>query len=192
MITLKVTPYPDHSGLEATWLDQIKAPDKVIPDVPEVPAVLNEDGNEVSPLIPSIPESIQVGEVTETQVWCQSYHPTQMQMFRDKAAEFGTSLADYEGLISAIESTYIPPPPEPIQVPQVIEALQGLLALDRVGMSSYYETWANAPERTFAQKAFINKALTWKRDDPTLNTAASNLGLTSEQVDNLFLLASSL
>lgn len=78
------------------------------------------------------------------------------------------------------------------QVPQVIEALQGLLALNNAGYASFYESWANSPDRTFAQKAFINKALHWKRDDPTLNSAASDLGLTSEQVDSLFVLAATL
>lgn len=73
-----------------------------------------------------------------------------------------------------------------------VTALQALLALDHEGMASLYETWANDPSRTFAQKAFINKALTWKRDDPTLNAAAVDLGLTSTQLDNLFALAATL
>jgi hypothetical protein len=76
--------------------------------------------------------------------------------------------------------------------PQSIDALQGLLALDREGMAGFYETWASAPDRTFAQRAFIDKALTWKRNDPTLNAAASDLGLTSAQVDSLFQLAATL
>lgn len=79
-----------------------------------------------------------------------------------------------------------------VQVPQAITALQGLLALDHEGFASYYEAWASAPDRTFAQRAFINKALHWQRDDPTLNAAASDLGLTSEQVDSLFILAATL
>ena len=86
-------------------------------------------------------------------------------------------------------SEYQPPIVAPDPVPQSIDALQGLLALDHEGMAGFYETWASAPERTFAQRAFINKALTWKRNDPTLNAAASDLGLTSTQVDSLFTLA---
>jgi len=186
MIILKIIPYPDNSGFEATWLEQIKCPDV---EIPAKEAVIDPEGNEISP---AEPERTEPGAVTETQVWCQSYHPTQVQMFRDKAIEFGTSVAEHETMLVSIEAAYVPPAPEPVQVPQVIGALQGLLALDQAGMSSYYETWANAPERTFAQKAFINKATTWKRDDPTLNTAAVDLGLTTEQVDNLFILASSL
>ena len=80
----------------------------------------------------------------------------------------------------------------PVGTPQVIAALQGLLAIDQAGLSASYDVWANDPSRTFAQKAFINKALTWKRDDPTLNAAALDLGLTSTQLDNLFALAATL
>lgn len=74
-------------------------------------------------------------------------------------------------------------------VPERIEALNGLLVLDQAGLSAAYTAWANAPERTFAQRAFINKAMTWRRDDPTLNAAATDLGLSSAQVDALFIQA---
>lgn len=66
MIILKVIPYPDNTGLEATWLDN------------------------------------------EQQVWCQSYHPTQMQMFKDRSLAFGTDITEYTDLIASIESGYIP------------------------------------------------------------------------------------
>lgn len=183
MIILKIIPYPDNSGFEATWLEQIKSPDV---EIPAKEAVFDTEGNEISPAELARTEP---GVETETQVWCQSYHPTQTQMFREKAMEFGTSVAEHETMLASIEAAYVPPPPEPVQVPQVITALQGLLALGKAEMSSYYETWANAPDRTFAQKAFINKAMTWRRDDPTLDAAATDLGLTAEQVDNLFILA---
>lgn len=82
------------------------------------------------------------------------------------------------------------PPASP--VPKSITALQGLLAIDHFGLSSAYEAWANNPDLTFAQRAFINKAQTWNRDDATLNAAAISLGLTSEQVDSMFILAATL
>ena len=47
----------------------------------------------------------------------------------------------------------------------------------------------NDPARTFAERVFINKALTWRRDDPTLQAAAEALELSSEQVDQLFIAA---
>jgi len=77
-------------------------------------------------------------------------------------------------------------------VPEKIEALNGLLVLDAAGLSGAYEAWANSPDRTFAQKAFITKAIHWRRDDPTLAAAASELGLTDTQIDDLFIAASQL
>ena len=74
-------------------------------------------------------------------------------------------------------------------VPDAVPALEALLALDAAGLSADYEAWANDPARTFAQRAFINKALTWRRDDPTLQAAAEALELSSEQVDQLFISA---
>jgi hypothetical protein len=76
------------------------------------------------------------------------------------------------------------------RVPKRIEVLQGLLAIDQAGLSGVYESWINSPERTFAEKAFINKARTWRRDDPILQAAATEIGLTKEQLDQLFILAS--
>ena len=83
------------------------------------------------------------------------------------------------------------PPPAP-QVPESVPALEALLALDAAGISADYEAWANDPARTFAERAFINKALTWRRDDPTLQAAAEALELSSEQVDQLFIAADQL
>lgn len=76
--------------------------------------------------------------------------------------------------------------------PTEIAALQGLLAIDQAGMADEYEAWATNPARTFAERAFINKALTWKRNDPTLALAAASLGLTDAQVDGMFELAATL
>lgn len=77
----------------------------------------------------------------------------------------------------------------PVTVPQAISALNGLLTLDEAGLSAAYQSWVEAPERTFAQKAFIEKAMTWRRNDPVVLAAAEALQLTSEQVDALFILA---
>ena len=80
----------------------------------------------------------------------------------------------------------LPPAPAP-QVPEAVPALEALLALDAAGLSDAYETWATDPARTFAERAFINKAQNWRRDDPTLQAAAEALELSSEQVDQLFI-----
>ena len=75
-------------------------------------------------------------------------------------------------------------------VPQRVTALQGLLAIDEAGLSSAYNSWAASNDRTFAERAYIDKALHWNREDPVLIAGATALGLTSEQLDELFISAS--
>lgn len=81
-------------------------------------------------------------------------------------------------------------PPTPTVDVNRIEALNGLLMLDQAGLGAAYTAWATSPDRTFAQRAFIDKAIYWRREDPTLAAAAAAFGLTSEQVDALFAQAS--
>ena len=45
---------------------------------------------------------------------------------------------------------------------------------------------------TSVQKAFINRAQIWKRDDAALLSATAMFGLTDLQVDDLFISASKL
>jgi len=83
-------------------------------------------------------------------------------------------------------------PEVPVTAPQSVTALQGMLAIDAAGLSAAYEAWASDPGRTFAERAFINKALNWRRNDPVLLAGAQVLGLTSENLDSLFIAAASL
>ena len=78
-----------------------------------------------------------------------------------------------------------PEPAEPDPVMRVT-ALQGLLAIDVAGLSEQYEAWAKDPARTFAERAFIDRAQYWERNDQTLVSAATALGLGDAQIDALF------
>ena len=84
------------------------------------------------------------------------------------------------------------PEPDANPVPQVVDAIQGLKALDAAGMSAAYEAWASSPDRTFLERAFIQREQRWRRDDPTLMAGATALGLSAEQLDDLFRLADTL
>ena len=77
-------------------------------------------------------------------------------------------------------------------VPQEVDATSALKAIDQANLSSAYTAWASAPDRSFSERAFIDKAAVWKRNDPVLLAGAAALGLTSEQVDQLFILAATL
>lgn len=101
----------------------------------------------------------------------------------------GEQVAQWSGAGWVVLDSYPDVPAPTLQVPQAVPALEALLALDAAGLAADYEAWANDPARTFAERAFINKALTWRRDDPTLQAAAEALELSSEQVDQLFIAA---
>lgn len=76
--------------------------------------------------------------------------------------------------------------------PQEVTALQGLLAISQSGLANAYEAWAADPARTFAEKAFISRAMTWRYDDPILSAGCVTLGISDEQKKQLFILAASL
>lgn len=98
-------------------------------------------------------------------------------------SRFGFTESDFPNAPKPNLPEYVPTPPEP--APR-ITALQGLLAIDAAGLAEQYEAWSTDPERTFAEKAFINRAEYWHRDDPILIGAATTLGLSEEQIDDLF------
>ena len=98
-------------------------------------------------------------------------------------SRFGFTESDFPNAPKPDLPEFVPTPPDP--APR-ITALQGLLAIDAAGLAEQYETWATDPTRTFAERAFINRAQSWQRDDQTLIAAATALGLDAEQIDALF------
>ena len=77
-------------------------------------------------------------------------------------------------------------------VPTEVDAYKALLALEGAGLLAAYEAWVAHPSRTKRQEIRTLRSIAWRRDDETLNQAASDLGLTSEQVDDLFRTAENL
>lgn len=77
-------------------------------------------------------------------------------------------------------------------VPTEISALAGLAVIDEADLADAYTAWAMSPDRTFLERAFIDKAATWKRNNAALLTAADALGLTSAQMDAMFMRAKEL
>lgn len=168
MIILKqVIQYTTTNGLEATWVDRTVAP-----------ATTDEEGNEV-------PEV-----VTDIQVKCHSYDGTQMQMFRDDAAAFGTPLDDYEDMIANIESKIVPYVPPPPVVPTVVSMRQARLALNAAGLLGQVEAAvASSTEDVRIEWQYSSEI---RRDWPTLVLLAGALGLTDAQLDALFAQAATL
>jgi hypothetical protein len=88
--------------------------------------------------------------------------------------------------VAEIEALRNVPPP----VPTVISRRQARLALLNAGLLDAVEAIiANAPP---AVQITYQDATEWWRDDPLIASFLVSLGLTTEQVDNLFLEASRL
>lgn len=178
-LTLKLDPT---NWLEATWFEQTSAPDTVIP---AKAAVLDEEGNEVSP---AESERIEPGRVTKTQIKCVSYHPTQIDMLRADAVELGTDLTEHEALLADWVASYVSPDPEPVQVPQVVTIRQAKLALLQAGLLDDVDAAVAQADR--ATQIEWEYATEVRRGWPTLLTLQTALGLTEQQVNDLFISAS--
>ena len=78
-----------------------------------------------------------------------------------------------------------------IVIPEQVTRAQGKVALVQAGLFQDVVTYIDnlpEPNRTLAQIAF-NETNTWQRSSEWLNQIASELNITQEQLDNLFLTA---
>lgn len=189
IVLKQVIKYDNANAIEATWVAQEQLPDV---EVPEVPAVLDEDGNVVTPAIPAYTKP---GEIKETQIRCHAYAGTQMQMFRDDVATYGGNIADYEDLIADIEANIVPPEPIPVIVPSVVTMRQARLALLQSNLLSQVEAAIAGIEDLIQRQAV---QIEWEyaaevnRTHPWVQTLATALELSKEQLDELFTMASTL
>lgn len=78
-----------------------------------------------------------------------------------------------------------------IDVTPTIDAVSGFFALHQIGFSEAYETWVSSGERTFLQKAYFNHSTLWRKDDEILITCLSDIGMTEQQIEDLFEIAAS-
>ena len=126
----------------------------------------------------------------EKQIKCVSYHPTQIDMLRADAAELGTDLTEHEALLADWVASYVPPDPEPIQVPQIVTIRQAKLALLQAGLLDDVDAAvAQADGVTQIEWEYATEV---ERSWPTLLTIQAALGLSEQQVDDLFIVAASL
>lgn len=90
---------------------------------------------------------------------------------------------------SYVEGEFVPPEPEPDPVPQSVSRAQGKAALIQAGLWSavvaYVDAMTDPTEKALAEVA-LNDTTEWLRTSPFLNAAATALGLTETQLDDLF------
>lgn len=88
---------------------------------------------------------------------------------------------------------YVEPEPEPEPVPESVTRAQGKAALVQAGLwadvLAYIDGMSDPTEKAFAEIA-LNDTLDWHRDSPFLNEAATAIGLSQKQLDELFIAAS--
>lgn len=120
-------------------------------------------------------------------VKCQSYDQWQMDMLR---MDVGNLTMAQEAIVTEVLSKCPPVPVETTLVPYSITPRQAKLALLNIGMLDSVETTIAAAGRA-AQIEWEN-ALSFERTSPLLSSICNSLGLTSEQLDWLFITASSL
>lgn len=87
------------------------------------------------------------------------------------------------------------PEPESAPVPDAVSKAQGKAALIQAGLwqavTDYVDNIEDSTEKTLAEIA-LNDTQEWLRSSPLLNSMATALGLTGEDLDNLFVAAANI
>lgn len=192
MIQLTLTP-AQNQWLEVSWADVVQAPDVVTPAVPEVPAVYDE-GELITPAVPAQPEVTTPGQITRTEIKFVSYHPTQLSLLEADAALMGTSLDDHAQTLADWVAAYVPPPPEPVAVPQIVTMRQARLALLGAGKLAAVNAAINALPSPTKEAAQIEWEYSQEvnRQNGLVSQLAPLLGMTDADLDALFIAGAAL
>ena len=192
MIQITLTP-AQNNWLEVSWADVVQAPDVVTPAVPEVPAVYDE-GELITPAVPAQPEVITPGQITRTELKFVSYHPTQLSLLEADALLMGTSLDDHAQMLADWIAAYVPPPPEPVAVPQIVTMRQARRVLLAAGRLTDVNNAINALPSPAKEEAQID----WEygqevqRHNGFVSLLAPVLGMTEADMDALFIAGAAL
>jgi len=133
-------------------------------------------------------------DADDVQAKCHSYADVQMGMFRDDAQVLGTPLDEHEALIALVEANIVPYVTPPPTIPQVVSMRQARLALLGAGLLSTVSTAIAAlpsPQKETAQIEW-EYAVEVQRSSGLVPAMALALGMTDAQIDNLFVVASTL
>ena len=91
-------------------------------------------------------------------------------------------------MIIKIDPAKLPPP----VVPQQVTRAQGKVVLIQMGLWSQVVAYVDAiqdPLQKAIAEVAVYETLHWQRNSPFLNQAATALGITQEQMDQLFVQA---
>lgn len=136
--------------------------------------------------------AIEATWIDENDVTVRStaYSGDQMGLFRADVAQYGGDISLYEDLIAQVEADFVPEPPQPAPIPTIVSMRQARLALLQAGiLSTVNQAIANSNETDKITWEFATEV---QRTDSLVQNLASKLGLSEKDLDNLFLLASTL
>ena len=80
----------------------------------------------------------------------------------------------------------LPPTPQPVMIPQIVSRFQARAALHLAGLLDDVEALMTAQDTPALAKLAWADAQEFKRTSPTVLTMAAALGLTEQQLDDLF------
>ena len=161
--------------------------------MPEVPAVYDE-GELITPAVPAQPEVITPGQITRTELKFVSYHPTQLSLLEADALLMGTSLDDHAQILADWIAAYVPPPPEPVAVPEIVTMRQARRVLLAAGRLTDVNNAINALPSPAKEEAQID----WEygqevqRHNGFVSLLAPVLGMTEADMDALFIAGAAL
>jgi len=81
----------------------------------------------------------------------------------------------------------LPEYPKQVPVPQFVKPLAAIILLDSMGLGAAYKAYRDSPARTLLEQETLLRAEVWERSNPTLIAAATAMGITSEQLDQMFI-----
>lgn len=128
----------------------------------------------------------------ETQIYCQSFHPTQIDLLREKAAEYETPLDEYEQMLSDWVNSYVTEPSTPAEpVPRSCTPAQGLVALYAVkGITEDdIRTVIDGipdPVTRYTAKIGYERATVWEEGSPTMQMMQAAFNLSDSDMGKLF------
>jgi hypothetical protein len=122
-------------------------------------------------------------------VKCRAYAGEQMD---ELEADLGADAATYATLIAECRAAVVPYVPPPPVIPREVSRFQAKAALLQAGLLDTVEAIMGNPATPTIAKLAWKEALSFERQSPTVLMLAGALQLTSKQLDDLFITASSI
>jgi hypothetical protein len=121
-----------------------------------------------------------------------AYSGDQVALFRADVAQYGGEID--EALLAEIQSEWVPPPFPPVPVITSVTMRQARLALLQQGLlTQVNDAVASMPgAQGEAMRIEWEFSSTVERNRPLVQSLSASLGLTSQQIDDLFALAATL